>query len=336
MTRKEAIIKYITEINIDMLDLLLDDNKTYMNVPKETFIKGLDNKFNSLKTQEIYEFSKVLKGYCGGCDNSDNSGCGGYVFITKDNQFLALIFEEENDEIKDISSCSNFVHDGLIAINRKIDLFFKEDEKSNYIPLGKHTILQKQIETVIAEFDQFKNNVTAIEDFCEWCNEVGKLYESVNGFERLTLSFTEPLFELICNNRDIQELISTHPLSKKAMKEYKDLDSANENELIKWVLKYEENNPPYGDYEKVKNWEQNNLILHALDNSVVIDCSNYAESLQFSEIQPKHYWELFEKYKMTGEEFDTEKKKNKDLQFVLKTFLKFRSMDKFIDSKIIP
>ena len=65
----------------------------YMDVPKDTFIEKLDSKFNILNSQGIHEFSRVLKGYCGG---DCNNGCGGYTFVTTDNQVLDLIVEEEN------------------------------------------------------------------------------------------------------------------------------------------------------------------------------------------------------------------------------------------------
>ena len=96
MTKKEAIIKYITEMNADMLDILLDDDKSYMDVPKITFIEKLDKIFDRLKDQGISNFSRVMKGHCGG---NCNNGCGGYTFLTEDNQSLDLIIEEENEEV---------------------------------------------------------------------------------------------------------------------------------------------------------------------------------------------------------------------------------------------
>lgn len=121
--------------------------------------------------------------------------------------------------------------------------------------------------------------------------------------------------------------MSSYSITKKAMEEYKALDISNEKELIEWVLKYEDNRLSCVDYEKGKNWEQNNLILHGLDESVLIDCNKNSESLQFSEIQPKHYWELHEKYKMTSEEFKIEQAKDEMTQFNLKNFLKFKGIN---------
>ena len=323
MTKKEAIIEGFYKMNTDMLSLLLDDDKSYMDVLKETFIEKLDSKFNILNSQGIHEFSRVLKGYCGG---DCNNGCGGYTFVTTDNQVLDLIFEEENNEIKDIYTCSKFVSEEEIADNSKIYISFSDDVKSDYTPTSRHQALRLQIEVFFNEFDKFKNDVTDIEDFCNWNSKIEKFYNSIGSLERLNLKFTDGIFELMMSNSYIQEIITSHDFAKKAMQEFDDLDSSNESELIKWLLKYEDNKLDYGDYEKVENWEQNNLILHAMSKSIVIDCSKYVVSLQFSEIHPKHYWELFEKYKITEAQFDIEKAKDKDFQYDLKAFLKFREM----------
>ena len=321
MTIKEAIIKDISEMNTDMLSLLLDDDKSYMDVPKETFIEKLDSKFNILNSQGIHEFSRVLKGYCGG---DCNNGCGGYTFVTTDNQVLDLIVEEEHGEIKDLYTCSKFVSEEEIADKSKIFISFSDDVKSDYTPTSSHQALHQQIEVFFNEFDTFKNDVTDIEDFCNWSRDIDAFYDTIGPLERLRLNFTDGIFKLMMANSYIQDLITLNAFAKKAMQEFDVLDVLNENELIEWVLKYEENELDYGDYEKVENWEQNNLILHAMSKSVVIDCSKYTKSLQFSYVYPKHYWELFEKYKISEEQFDIEKAKDKHFKYDLRTFLKFR------------
>jgi len=323
MTKKEAIVKFITEMNIDMLSLLLDDDKSYMDVPKETFIVKLNEEFNRLKNQGINEFSRVIKGHC---DGDCNNGCGGYSFLTNDNQSLDLIVEEENNEIKDLYTCAIFLTKEKIEVDNKISMIFYEDEKTNYTPTNRHLSLQKQIETAFSEFNKFKNDVTDIEDFCNWDSHIQNLYKNINIADRFKLKFTKDIMDLAHEDLYIQKLITSFPLAKKAIKEFNNLNSSNEKELIKWVIKHEENELSFRAYEKVNNWEQNNLILHSLDKSIVIDCTNYHESLQFSEIHPKYYWELFEKYKITTEQFAKEKAENKGLQYVLKTFLKFRKI----------
>ena len=47
MTKKENIIKAITEMNINLLDVLLDDDKPYMGVTKLKFLDKLNEKFET-------------------------------------------------------------------------------------------------------------------------------------------------------------------------------------------------------------------------------------------------------------------------------------------------
>lgn len=185
---------------------------------------------------------------------------------------------------------------------------------------------QNKIDNIFLDFQQFENNVTAIEDFCEWCNNVDEFYFNFNLFERLKYKSLDPLYALICCNSHIQKLIKSHSLAVQGMIEFDAIDKLNEVELIGWVLKYEDNELSYGDYTKVDNWKRNNLILHSWNSSVVIDCSNYSESLMFSETQPKYYYKLYEKYKITKEEFEIAKNVHGIKFFDLRTFLKVHKL----------
>lgn len=323
MTKKEAIIKSIFEMNTEMLSLLLDDNRSYMDVPKEIFIEKLKETFESLENQNINKFSKVLKGRCGG---DCNNGCGGYSFLTSDNQSLDLIFEEENNDIKDLYTCTTFVNEEVIEDKNEIYIYIYDDEKTNYVPSERELALQNQIKTIYAEFNQFKNNVTDIYDFCDWNLTVNKLFDEIDPFERLNLKFIQPLSTLVGKNSWFHNLISLYPFATKAMEEFYKLKSSNEIELIKWVLKYEENELSYGNYEKVKDWEQNNLILHSLDKRIVLDCTGYEHSLKFSVTHSKYYWELHEKYQITHEQFVNEQAKNNKLKYNLETFIKVQGV----------
>ena len=323
MTKKEAIVKYITEMNSDMVSLLLDDNKSYMDVPKETFVNKLEEIFQRLKNEENYQFSRVVKGYCnGGCTN----GCGGYSFLTIDNQSLDLLFQEEDDEIKDIYVCSLLHNEEQIDNKNTISISFYDDEKTNYIPSSRYLSLQKQIDSVFFEFNKFKNNITDIDTFCIWSLQVNDLYDNINLKERNSLKLTKSLLNLASSNDSIEDLIVYHPLAKKAMNDFKNLDISNEPQIIEWVLKYEKNELAYGNYKKVKNWKKNNLILHSLDNTIIIECSKYAESLYFSEIQTKYYWKIYKKYDFTAEEFSNVKAQIADLKYSLILFLEIKNV----------
>jgi len=181
---------------------------------------------------------------------------------------------------------------------------------------------QSIVKQVFIDFQKYKSDVTVIEEFCEWSDYIEKLFFNIDTIERLRNKSLQPLFSLLSNNSHIQKLIKSHPFAVQAMKEFDAINVLNEKDLIDWLLKYEVNELDYGDYVKIDNWEINNLILHPLDNSVVIDCSGYSESLMFSEVHPKFYWKLFEKYKITEDQYEIAKKEYRVKAFNLRTFLK--------------
>ena len=46
MTKKEAIIKYFSSMDLEMLGLVLDESRTYQEATKEIFLENLPATFN--------------------------------------------------------------------------------------------------------------------------------------------------------------------------------------------------------------------------------------------------------------------------------------------------
>lgn len=110
------MIKAIAEMNITLLDVVLDDDRAYMDVSKELFLKKLNNEFEDLKGNGINKFEIIKKGTCASC----YKGCGGYTFLTKNNDFLDLLFIENNNEIEDLFLCSEFINEEKLQKNNHI------------------------------------------------------------------------------------------------------------------------------------------------------------------------------------------------------------------------
>ena len=47
-----------------------------------------------------------------------------------------------------------------------------EDEKIGYIPTFEHITLTSRLETLYAQFEEFKNVVTLVEDVDSWYNTI--------------------------------------------------------------------------------------------------------------------------------------------------------------------
>jgi len=90
-----------------MLQLLLDDSKTYQNAPKNIFLNTLDKAFN--KFRETKDTSLIaMRGKC--CSKEcPNTGCKGFSFVGNvSGKHLDLIFEDTETDYADIYQCHGF------------------------------------------------------------------------------------------------------------------------------------------------------------------------------------------------------------------------------------
>lgn len=103
-TQSEAVIYYIQEMDLEMLELILDKDKTYQEVPKATFMESLEKVFNVFK----YNKNTKLVGHPGFC-NSDicpNACKGGYSFVGNHSKHrIDLIMEVNKGNVMDIYQC---------------------------------------------------------------------------------------------------------------------------------------------------------------------------------------------------------------------------------------
>lgn len=310
MNKKNHIIKAITEMNIDLLEIVLDNEKAYMEVSKDLFIKTLSKEFDVLKKQGTSKFEEVFKGSCNKCFK----GCNGYTFLTKNNDYLDLLFKGENNEIVDIFRCSDFKNEENLIKKNCIYFKFKKDESKIYNPSSHIASLQKQVEVAVEKFEKFENKITDIENFVCWFKENKKLHNSVKDLH-WDYNFVWSFLSIYVTIENFEKLVSNHISAKKALAEF---DNSNEKSIVDWLIKYEKSNLRFSSgYEKTENWEKTNLILFKngetffetggeikLFNNVLVDIKECKESIEFSDLFSKHYWEFEKKYAPTKELFE--------------------------------
>ena len=294
-------------MNADLLDLVLDNNKAYMEVSKDLFIKTLDIEFDKLKKQCVTKFEQVSKGTCNKC----YKGCNGYTFLTKNNDYLDLLFKEDNNEIVDIFICSDFKNNENLIKEKCIYFRFKKDESKNYNPSSRISSLQKQVKIAVKEFEKFENKITDIEEFISWFKDNKQLYSSVKNFD-WDYNFVWPFLSIYVTTENFNELVINHSSTKKAFAEF---DNSNEKSIIDWLIKYENSGIGVSrGYKKTENWKKTNLILFKngetffetggkvkLYKNILINVKNYKETLEFTDLFNKHFWEYEKKYTPTKE-----------------------------------
>jgi hypothetical protein len=117
-TQADAVLYFIQNLDNDMLNLVLDENRQYQDYDKHTFIKKLSYAFDIFyKRGNTY-----LNRYEGKCNSGvcTNSNCIGFSFVgNKTNDYMDLILEIKNDRVLDIYECSKFENDGFELTKKK-------------------------------------------------------------------------------------------------------------------------------------------------------------------------------------------------------------------------
>lgn len=106
-TQAEAVIYYIQEMDVDMVDQILDEKMTLQDLPKQEFIAKLENVVTTLKQHKNTE----ILSYPGFCNSDDcpNTCKGGYAFVGNvSGHHFNLIFEVSNGNVQDLFECEQF------------------------------------------------------------------------------------------------------------------------------------------------------------------------------------------------------------------------------------
>jgi hypothetical protein len=279
MSKKEALIKYISEMNIDMLSLVIENDTSFMNLHKEDFLDKLEAIFINLREAKINHFSKIIPGIS--IEESETNGIEGYKFITSDKRDLTLLFKETNNFIE-IYNCSKFKCYQQSEETERIFISVWDDEKVNYKPSFEHITLTNKIESFYVQFKEFKNKITLIEDYEIWFKTVKKVYDSINLRTHLGYKFFYNFSNFVVDNLFALYIIENGEITKKALEEYEKLENSNEFDLLEWKLKF--NDVRYLSNYKLINDEKKYLMKHEKEESIILDCSNYSSSLKFDKI----------------------------------------------------
>jgi hypothetical protein len=105
-TQEDAVLYFLQCIDINMVALILDDNRTYQNFEKPLFIKKLDIALDEF----IVAGDTYLNSYRGACNSESCSfKCKGYSFVgNNSNHYFDLIFDVQDGVVNDIFECINF------------------------------------------------------------------------------------------------------------------------------------------------------------------------------------------------------------------------------------
>lgn len=248
-SKKDLFVEAVCQFNLSLIEVLLDDNKTYHDVPKEIFLQKMKILFEVFKSVECMdEYLVASQGVCDSC-NCPNKGCNGFRFKgNHSNHFIDLIIEEIDGDIKDIYVCYEFNSDDKSFDKDDgtlLSLSIKEDETVNFVITPEFLANKQWVEKAEAEFKLFETELCTYEMLKNWHDKYAFLYNDLGG--NIVFDSHTSITLFLKKYDDIKEIISFYEKYQINIKKMLD-DSEyfiTEQDEIDWVLKYEDIDVPY-------------------------------------------------------------------------------------------
>ena len=112
-----AVVYFLQRLDIEMVNDILDENRTYQDLKKHIFIQKLGNALDEFISAGD-TFLNCYRGYC----NAEicNYKCSGYSFVGNNSNFyMDLIIDVKEGVVHDIYECSDFKHLEPVIKKRK-------------------------------------------------------------------------------------------------------------------------------------------------------------------------------------------------------------------------
>ncbi len=238
-TKKQLIFQAFQTMDISLLEMVLDDDKTYQDADKFTFIQKIEEAFDCLRSDGDTELIGY-PGICGGpIEACENCGKKGKLFVgNRSKNYLSLIFEEENEEIKDIYSCYSLKTREEPEINRSISITIKKDERADFKPSNALLTFMIRTKNAVDELTQNPHQIIGVSIYRSWLKEHQSLYKIFKHSATLYRAMI-PFHNLYKELQALDELVAKKEVFLKAVEEYRQLDKDSEMQRIKWIAKYE-------------------------------------------------------------------------------------------------
>ena len=261
-SKKPLIIEAIATMNNSLLEVLLDDYKIYQDTTKETFLEKINGIFEDFKEKKDTELMP-FKGKCNST-SCDNKGCAGYSFVGNvSKSYLCLIFEETENNFKDICHCYQFKTEQKIkGLKEKHSFDINKDEKAFFNQSSEYLVKATGAMAAFSEISTTPPQLVDFEQLSYWVDKYAILSESIGEYDffQSKMKWT-PFTSLYSNLKEIKDYFDLHfkPI-QNANEEYKTLKT--EQDFIDWVVKY------YTSFEQVPY----NLKLGTLLDEKFVNC----------------------------------------------------------------
>lgn len=322
MTEKQQLIEAFKMLDFKMLNTLLDDNLSYMDVPKKLFLERLSQQITKYENLNAYE--NVTVGICGTC----NKGWKAYKFSSNECPSLNLFFEEKDNKVSDIYICNDL--NIVVPNDNDWNIYFKfyEEEKVDFKPSLDYNINLQKVEEAMEEFNAFvKSGFVTSQDVVYWYNKHNALTKKLNLNDPFVSQPYKAFEKLDSIYSEVSNLVHNHNkngFAKEALKEYQNINRNSEKSLVNWVLSHK--NEYFFSLKKTDNWKNTSFIILETEPSLVIDCNECLDSFLFEDLYSNLERNLLEKYEPTKEHYE---QNGGSINYSLETFLRLHK--KYLD-----
>ncbi len=178
MNNKETILKYFSQMDIDMLEVVIDDSTIYYGVKQDVFLRKVNGVFEEFKKFGDSEL-EIHNGECG--LKSCNFGNKGYCFMgNHSRRYINLIFLESGNEVTDIRTCSEFITDVPEVISMGgLSLIFGIDEKVEFYASHWYLTILEACNRALKELPLDDSLNLPKENYLLWLKKYKHIYEEM-------------------------------------------------------------------------------------------------------------------------------------------------------------
>jgi len=225
MNQKEAFLKYLQRMDIEMLEIILDDSIIYFGASKKVFLEKLSYIFTQVKLGGGSGYLRIKK---------HKKQINTYYLLLKifDYANKFIIEEKEGNIIKIYGNKIKTSEDDIEHLS-PLEIFFGDDEKINFKPSNEYVINLYKCTNAYEEIVNGKINILTSKDISEWVNKHMLLYEEVEE-EYLFFKYNDfrNLFSLF---EYYLEELQNYSEVKMALQSYSDSDISS---LHQWLTDY--------------------------------------------------------------------------------------------------
>ena len=120
-TQSDAVLHFLQHLDIEMIDSVLEPNRTYQDFEKNTFVQKLGYALDEF----IQSGDTYLNRFPGQCNSEIcNYKCKGFTFIGNNSgNYFDLIIDIKEGVVQDIYECSLFkCFNQLVSKNNRIEI----------------------------------------------------------------------------------------------------------------------------------------------------------------------------------------------------------------------